>query len=108
MYSRLLRVDIDKAKRAANKGKLAQHVTDWYATPAATDRVKGALMDAFGALGFALHWPEGSAERAALAASERHVEKCRRYLTERGAASIDDWASWPSEASELDLKGVVT
>jgi len=108
VYSRLLRVDIDKAKRAANKGKLAQHVTDWYATPAATDRVKGALMDAFGALGFALHWPEGSAERAALAASERHVEKCRRYLTERGAASIDDWASWPSEASELDLKGVVT
>lgn len=107
-YSRLLRVDIDKAKRAANKGKLAQHVTDWYATPAATDRVKGALMDAFGALGFALHWPEGSAERAALAASERHVEKCRRYLTERGAASIDDWASWPSEASELDLKGVIS
>lgn len=103
-YTRLMRVDADKARRAANKGKLAEHVAEWYGT----SDLSGSLLPVFAGLGVALCWSDGKAESAAAAAAERHAAKCKRDLTERGIAAVDEWTSWPAEAATLDLKGLIS
>jgi HK97 family phage portal protein len=105
-YARLLRVDADKARRAANKGKLAEHVAEWYAEPAATERVQATFRDIFVALGFALNWPSHLAGEMAHSAAAQHVDKVCNDLERDGIAAVDAWASWPSEAATLDLKGI--
>lgn len=105
VYSRLVHVDADKAKRAANKGKLAEHVEEWYAEPAAVERVKGLLLPTFHALAIAMRWPAAEADTAAESAAAWHVSKCKRELS---GGYAEDWSTClPAEATETIMKGVL-
>lgn len=103
VYSRLVHVDADKAKRAKNKGRLAEHVAEWYAEPEAVERVKGLLLPTFLAMGIALQWPAVAADEAAQSAAAWHVAKCRRELS---GGYAEDWSAWPGEATDHIMKGI--
>lgn len=107
VYSRLVRVTTDKVTRAANKGKLAEHISEWY-TGSAKEDAKRALLPTFHALGIALRFPASRADELAQVATDRHCAKLHSELSERGTNAIGGWSTWPSEAATLDLKGAIS
>lgn len=102
-YSRLLRIDADKARRASAKGKLAEHAAEWYAPPSAVGRVYDLLCPTFDALALALGVPSSQAGLWATDAAARHTQRCYRDLKERGVDSVAKWESWPKELADTEL-----
>jgi len=87
-YGRLLRIDNDKARRTKGKDALLAHVGEWYAEPAASERVAASLLSAFRALALVRGLPPGEAERLAGEAAARHVARCRERLLSDGADAL--------------------
>jgi HK97 family phage portal protein len=101
-FMRLLRVDADKAKRAANKGKLAEHLEEYY-----DDEAAGRVAVVLGPLFEGLYLVTGGTpvlpvNATAAIAAVMHVEWCREWF----AARLDGWESRPAEAAREVLEGL--
>jgi HK97 family phage portal protein len=89
-YAGLFRVEADKARRAANKGKLAEHVADFYG-PANADHVAAQIRPVLDGLLLALGRPPAEgAEWAERLATTADVVSARE-LSEKGAAACEGW-----------------
>lgn len=95
-YARLIRVDADKAKRAHNKGRLDEHVGDYY-TESAIEHVLNELQPIFAAFLLMCGKSADSAGALADAAAVRHVARCKSRL----ARQVPDFDHWIHEAREI-------
>jgi HK97 family phage portal protein len=102
-YGRLYRVDADKAKRAANKGRLAEFVGEWYAVPAAVDRVAESLRSAFEALRLATG-RDARGDVLLREAAMGHVVRQRADLLTRGADVLAEWESRPAQLAAEEIE----
>ncbi len=101
-YGRLLRVEMDKAKRAANKGQLDQHTKDFY-TMDNLDHVVGVLRPVFSAFLLASN-SQLDPDEVSIAAAIRHNERSIKSLLANGAAV--DWSKRAEEQAAFDLGAV--
>lgn len=105
-YGRLYRVDADKAKRAANKGRLAEHVAEWYASDEAVPRVTVALAPVFEAALLALGRDRAEIVGLSRAAAARHVASCVTLLSRDGVRCLEGWESAPLQVAETEMRGI--
>lgn len=103
-YSRLLRVDADKARRAANKGKLAEHLAEWYAVPAALERVDTVLRPIYQGLALAMDHEADRGGEWVTSAAMRHIVWCREQLEGAGVSAAEAWDNRPAEVAGAELE----
>lgn len=101
-YGRLLRVESDKAKRAANKGKLYEHCDAYYGAECQS-HVADTLTPIFAAFLAASGRNSIAPSQLATAAAERHVIWSKQILTTAGAVP-DDWGARAAELATAELK----
>lgn len=101
-YGRLLRVEADKAKRAANKNRLAAHVAEFYVEKEQAE-FAGILSPIFAAFLIAAGRNSIAPSALAAAASERHFAWAKQILTSAGAVP-DDWAQRAPDLAAAELK----
>lgn len=90
-FARMVRVEQDKARRAANKGKLAEWAAEYYGRPAAVGHVAAEVRPALEALLLALGRDPAGAAPLADDAAKRHVKRGHAGLAEGGAAALEKW-----------------
>lgn len=104
---RLLRVEADKARRAANKGQLAEHCSAYYGAESA-DHVSGILTPILAGLALALGRPLDGARQQAEEAAARHLDTSRRALLGEGVTALAEWdRKRPQTDAEQILRGVL-
>jgi HK97 family phage portal protein len=107
VFARLLRVEADKAKRAANKGELEQHAEAFYGEHAVA-HAAAALTPVLQGLAFALRRPQAEAAEQAKLAAAAHVARSRADLSEHGPAALRRWEKKrPGEDAEALIQGVL-
>ena len=105
-YARLLRVEADKARRAANKGQLAEHVAAYYVPPS-TDHIHDTLLPILQALALTLDQPRTKAEAWAEQAAARHADRSRTQLLDDYRAALDCWErNRPGECARTTLRAI--
>lgn len=91
-YARLLRVEADKAKRAANKGSLAEWIGQYY-DDAGKERVAKAVRPLLSAFLLAAQMPTDSVERLASLCAAQHIDDSVKALKQVGVDVVSMWFS---------------
>ncbi len=107
-YGRIYRVNIDKAKRAGNKGGdgLARHIDEHYAD-STVSQVQAMLSPAFAAAVLALGGSEATGWSVAGLAAKRHVARCRADLQTYGVRALITWEVRPAEVAAAEIAGLI-
>lgn len=105
-YGRMLRTDADKARRAANKGKLQDHAGEWYGADA-QDRVMETLRPVYRAMALVLGWTPAMADAAARLMAARHIARCVERLAADGADGLGFCQAIADDAAAEDLREVL-